>query len=78
MNPISEDEFADYKDNYFGFDAGNGINNLIDDFPDFLSDEEIMEILAIEAELGIDLTDLEDEEYDDFDDDEAHVDSDIY
>ena len=53
-------------------------DDFLDDFPDFLSDEEIMEILAVEAELGIDLTDLEDEEYDDFDDDEAHVDSDIY
>jgi hypothetical protein len=28
---------------------------------DFMSDEEIAEILAVEAELGIDLADLEDE-----------------
>ena len=41
-------------------------DDFIDDFPDFLSDDEIMEILAVEAELGIDLTDLEDEYDDDF------------
>ena len=28
---------------------------------DFMSDEEVAEILAVEAELGIDLSDLEDE-----------------
>jgi hypothetical protein len=28
---------------------------------DFMSDEEIAEILAVEAELGIDLADLEEE-----------------
>jgi hypothetical protein len=54
-------------------------DDFVDDFPDFLSDEEIMEILAVEAELGIDLTDLEDdEEYEDFYGDDADVESDIY
>jgi hypothetical protein len=64
MNPISEDEFADYKDNYFGFDAGNGIKSQDTDWQfaqDFMSDEEIQEILEVESELDIDLSDLEDE-----------------
>jgi len=55
------------------------MDEFLDDFPDFLSDEEIMEILAAEAELGIDLTDLEDEYEDDFfDEDAGDVEEDTY
>ena len=55
-------------------------DDFLDDFPDFLSDEEIMEILAVEAELGIDLTDIEDEYEDDFynEDDAGDVEEDSY
>ena len=76
------DEYADYQDNlcwcgieFECFNCRNAdmpqggeqiMDDFVDDFPDFLSDDEIMEILAVEAELGIDLTDLEDEYEDDF------------
>lgn len=55
------------------------MEDFVDGFPDFLTDEEIMEILAVEAELGIDLTDLEEEYEDDFfDEDAGDVEDDTY
>jgi uncharacterized protein YjgD (DUF1641 family) len=51
------------------------MDDFAQDFPDFLTDEEIMEILSFEEDMGIDLTSLDEDLYDE---DDAEVEFGIY
>ena len=73
----SVDEFADYQDNYFGFDAGNGIikdDELLAIAHDIFTDEELAEILDEEDYLGVDIS--LDDLYDELDEADSEEDSD--
>jgi len=43
------------------------------DFPDFLTDEEIAEIMSVEEEFGVDMDTFDEDDFDDDDEDDISI-----